>query len=149
MAVNEIDIPAPPADVWDVLLDPYAYVQWVVGGRSIRGVDPGWPEPGTRFHHTAGMWPFVVADSTRMVELRRPDRLVLEARARPVGVARVVLSLAPADDRGTHVVFVEEPISGPLCLVPRVLLDRVTKLRNAAALRRLRTLVGQRLAARR
>jgi uncharacterized protein YndB with AHSA1/START domain len=144
MPTNEIDIGASPDDVFAVLVDPYAYVQWVVGGRTVRSVDPGFPEPGTAFHHTAGLWPFVVKDNTKVRELEPGRRIVLEARARPVGTAVAVLALEPTDDGGTHVVFTEEPLSGPLRFLPRPLLELLTKQRNAESLRRLRNIVEER-----
>jgi uncharacterized protein YndB with AHSA1/START domain len=149
VAVNEIDIPAPPEAVWDVLVDPYTYVRWVVGGRAVRGVDADWPQPGSAFHHIAGRWPVEVRDSTKVAALDPPRRLVLEARARPVGVARVALTLDPNPDGSTHLTIDEEPISGPVRLVPRFLLDLMTKARNAESLRRLRNLVEDRSRARR
>lgn len=143
MAENEIDIPAPVEDVWEVLLDPYAYVRWVVGGRTVRAVDEDWPRPGTAFHHTAGVRPLVVKDKTKVLELEPHRRLVLEAKARPVGTARVVLELEATDD-GTRVTLVEEPVSGPLTLVPDGVIDALTRARNAQSLRRLRALVEER-----
>lgn len=144
MPTNEIDIPAPVDDVWDVLVDPSAYVQWVVGGRTLRGVDPGWPRPGAAFHHTAGMWPVVVKDKTKVIGLHPGQRIELEARARPAGTAKVVITVTPTDDGGTRLVFTEEPLSGPVRLVPRPVMDALTKVRNAESLRRLRTMVEER-----
>lgn len=144
MPTNEIDIPAPVGEVWDVLVDPAAYVRWVVGGRTLRGVDPGWPEPGSAFHHTAGMWPIVVKDKTKVLGLRPNRRIVLEARARPAGTAKVVITLTPTDDGGTHLVFTEEPLAGPVCLLPALLVEVLARPRNAESLRRLRNLVEER-----
>jgi uncharacterized protein YndB with AHSA1/START domain len=140
---NEIDIPAPLDDVWEVLLDPSAYVRWVVGGRTVRDVDPGWPQPGNAFHHTAGMWPIVVKDKTVMVEVEPRRRLVLRAKARPAGEARVEITVEPVAE-GTHIVLVEEPVSGPVRFLPRPLLEFLVKPRNAESLRRLRNLVEER-----
>jgi hypothetical protein len=111
---------------------------------TLRGVDPGWPEPGTAFHHTAGLWPVVVKDKTKVIGLQPRQRIELEARARPAGTAKVVITLVPTDDGGTHLMMTEEPLSGPVRLVPRPLLAMVTKARNAASLRRLRHLVEER-----
>lgn len=144
MPTNEADIPASIDAVWDVLVDPTAYVCWVVGGRTVRDVDTGWPAPGTAFHHTAGMWPVVVKDKTKVIDLEPKRRIVLEARARPAGTAKVVLTLEPAPNGETHVVFTEEPLSGPVRLIPRPLLELMTKPRNAESLRRLRNLVKER-----
>jgi uncharacterized protein YndB with AHSA1/START domain len=143
MARNEIDIDRPPADVYRVLLDPSAYVQWVVGARLLRGADPAWPEPGTRFYHEVGVWPLVLRDNTKLLEAVPDERVVLEARIRPAGVATVTLQLEPRGS-GTHVTMVEEPACGPLRTLPRSLTDPLVAGRNAWGLRRLKRLVGQR-----
>ena len=147
MPTNETDIPASPEEVWAVLVDPHAYPEWVVGARRIRAVDPGWPAPGTAFHHEVGPWPLRVKDNTKVRELVAPTRLVLEARARPAGVALVTITLEDRGAEGTHLVFTEEPCAGPATYIPRPVLEAMTKARNAESLRRLRNVVEQRRAA--
>lgn len=144
MPRNETDIPAPPEEVWAVLTDAYAYPDWIVGARRIRAVDPGWPAPGTAFHHEVGAWPVRLKDNTKVRELVPPIRLVLEARARPAGVAVVTLTLEDKGPEGTHLVFTEEPCAGPAKYIPRPVLEAMTRARNAESLRRLRNLVEQR-----
>ena len=147
MARNETDIRARPEDVWAVLVDPHAYPDWVVGARRIRHVEDGWPRPGTAFHHEVGTWPLRVKDNTKVRELVEPTRLVLEARARPAGVAAVTVLLEDRGAEGTHVVLLEEPIGGPAKLVPKPVMDALTHARNAESLRRLRRVVEERATA--
>ena len=45
---------APVGAVATVLADPRSYDGIVVGSRRIRWFDAGWPEVGSRFHHTIG-----------------------------------------------------------------------------------------------
>ncbi|HEX9969588.1 MAG TPA: SRPBCC domain-containing protein [Acidimicrobiales bacterium] len=144
MATNETDIPARPDDVWAVLVDAYAFPDWVVGARRIRAVEPEWPAPGAAFHHEVGAWPFRLKDNTKVRELVAPTRLVLEARARPAGVAVVTLTLEDRGAEGTHLVMTEKPCAGPATLVPGPVMDALTRTRNAESLRRLRNLVEQR-----
>jgi uncharacterized protein YndB with AHSA1/START domain len=136
-------IDAPPERVFAVLADAPAYADWVVGSRHIRAVEPGFPAPGSRFHHTVGIGPLTVRDHTEVLESEPPRRLRLEAHARPVGSATVTLELVP-DGTGTRVSMVEDPsgCSAPLKLVPPVHL--LTRLRNAESLRRLEALVARR-----
>jgi uncharacterized protein YndB with AHSA1/START domain len=142
----EIDIDdASPAAVFAVLVDPEAYIRWVVGARRLRGVDPHWPEPGARFHHEIGTWPFLIRDWTAMVELVPHSRIVLEARVGPVGTARVTI-LVEARAGGTHVTVLEEPVGGVLRTLPRPLLDPLVGLRNRLSLARLRELVAEQAA---
>jgi|SRR5687767_8678549 len=142
-ARTEVDLDVPPDRAFAVLVDPEAYIRWVVGARRLRGVDPHWPEPGARFHHEIGVWPFLVRDWTQMVELVPHARLVLEARAGPVGVARVTV-LVEARGRGSHVTLLEEPVRGVLRSLPSPLLDPLIDLRNRLSLGRLRDLVEER-----
>jgi uncharacterized protein YndB with AHSA1/START domain len=144
MPTNETDIPARPQEVWAVLTDAYAFPDWVVGARRIRAVEPGWPAPGAAFHHEVGPWPFRVKDNTKVRELVPHTRLVLEARARPAGVAIVTVTLEDRGAEGTHLVLTEEPCAGPATYVPRPLLEAATRARNAESLRRLRNLVEER-----
>jgi uncharacterized protein YndB with AHSA1/START domain len=133
----------PPAAVYAVLADPGAYADWVVGAQRIRDVEGEWPHPGARFHHVVGVWPLRLRDSTQVVESVPDRRLVLEARARPMGRAVVDLELRDLDGE-TEVVMREAPVSGPARLVPRALLDPVVRRRNERSLDRLHELTDRR-----
>jgi uncharacterized protein YndB with AHSA1/START domain len=144
MARTETTTTASPQDVWDVLMDPYAYGHWVVGSSHVRDVDSEWPEPGSRFHHSVGLRPLTLSDHTRVLQLDPLRRLVLEAKARPLGTARVELVLTPVGS-GTHVTMIEEP-ADPFTwlLTANPLAQRLLRLRNDEALRRLRRLAEER-----
>jgi uncharacterized protein YndB with AHSA1/START domain len=142
MAVNEIDVAAPPEAVWDVLADPPAYAQWVLGTKRIRGADQGFPEPGTRLYHTVGAGPLALNDSTRVVEAERPKRLVLDARLGALGAQRVVIELHQRDT-GTTVVVAERGVRGPSRLLSPAG-DAVLRGRNRWSLDRLKRLVERR-----
>lgn len=86
---------APVDVVWALLADPWSYSRWVCGTVRIRAADPDWPAPGSRLHHSFGPWPVRVHDDTRVLEADRPTRLVLLARARPLGSVRVEIALSP------------------------------------------------------
>lgn len=51
---------ASPQRVWEVLADGWRYPGWVVGASGMRAVDPEWPAPGARIHHSVGLWPFLI-----------------------------------------------------------------------------------------
>jgi uncharacterized protein YndB with AHSA1/START domain len=143
LAEVSLTIPHPPAAVFAVLADPDAYPDWVVGAQRIREADGEWPQPGSGFHHVVGVWPLRLRDSTEVVEAVPDTRLVLEARARPMGRARVELELE-AKGPGTEVVMREAPISGPARLVPSAVLEPTIRRRNELSLDRLRRLVERR-----
>ena len=143
MARTTIYAAAPPEAVFAVLADPYTYDTWVVGCKEIRGVERGWPESGSTFHHSVGMGPITVKDSTSVTESAPPDRLVLRARARPTGVARVEFDLA-ARDGGTEVTITEVPVEGPPALLHNPVQDWLIDRRNRETLRRLKRLAEAR-----
>ena len=139
MARTTIHVAAPPEAVFAVLSDPYTYEHWVVGCKKIRAVEGDWPQAGATFHHAVGMGPITVKDSTSVTECAEPRRLVLRARARPTGVARVALDLEPRDG-GTEVTITEVPIEGPPAALHNPLQDWLIDRRNRAGLRRLKQL---------
>jgi uncharacterized protein YndB with AHSA1/START domain len=132
-------IPASPERIWAVLADPGSYGYWVVGSDTIRDADGGWPQPGTKIHHRVGAGPFKLNDDTQVVEAQAPRHLVLHARARPFGTARVELELSP-EGTSTRVVMIEEPDDRVSRLLHNPLADRLLHRRNETALRRLNEL---------
>ena len=139
MATNTRFMPVPPEAVWDVLADAGKYGYWVVGSKVIRDEEPGWPEPGSKFHHTIGAGPFTLSDHTVSLEAQRPTLLKIRAKGRPVGTATVTMRMHPRDG-GTVVKMTENPdgVFAPLALNP--LLHVATKLRNSESLMRLEEL---------
>ena len=136
-------IPASPERIWAVLADPGSYGYWVVGSDTIRDADGGWPQPGTKIHHRVGAGPFKLNDDTRVVEAQAPRHLVLHARARPFGTARVELRLSP-EGTSTRVVMIEDPGDRFSRLLHNPLTDRLLHRRNETALRRLNELATAR-----
>jgi uncharacterized protein YndB with AHSA1/START domain len=137
MSVNQIDAEADPAAVFAVLSDAESYGSWVVGSSQIRDVEGPWPAEGATFHHTQGVGPLGIHDTTSVLECIPGSRLRLEVRARPAVVAEVEFDLRPHDG-GTRITMTEVPISGWASRVPRKMVDGAIHLRNAETLRRLR-----------
>jgi len=136
MSTNTRFVEASPRDVFDVLSDGWLFPSWVVGASRIRDVELDWPGVGARIHHSFGLWPAVVDDSTSILEWDPPRRVVLLARGWPFGEARVTLEVR--DHRGGCLVrMTEDAVSGPGALVPRPVMDLPMRLRNHEALRRL------------
>jgi uncharacterized protein YndB with AHSA1/START domain len=143
MAVNEIDIAAPPEAVFDVLSDADSYEFWVVGAKEIRGSDPGFPKPGTRFYHTVGLGPLTLRDHSTVVELDPPRRLVLEAGLRSLGSALVTLDLH-SEGTGSRIVMTERPASGLPLRIGLRLGNVLLRGRNFLSLEQLKELVESR-----
>ena len=140
MARNQVLIDAAPDTVFDVLTDAEDYPRWVVGASDVRDLDPDWPAVGTAFHHRVGLGPLTLPDRTTVVEIERPRRLVLQARARPAGTARITLELEPSGS-GTRVTLVEDPGDLLTRLIFTPLVHVAVRMRNAESLRRLKRLV--------
>jgi uncharacterized protein YndB with AHSA1/START domain len=132
-------VAATPDRVFAALADAWTYEHWVVGCKAIREVDDSWPAPGATFHHSVGLGPISVRDTTTVIECEASRRIVLRARARPAGVARVEVDLAAANG-GTEVAMVEQPVSGPPALMHNPLQDWLIDRRNRESLRRLKQL---------
>ena len=64
-----LDTTATTEQVWSVLADGWSYAMWVVGASRIRAVDTNWPAPGSRIHHSVGVWPVVLSDHTESVSV--------------------------------------------------------------------------------
>jgi uncharacterized protein YndB with AHSA1/START domain len=144
MATNTARFDVEPVQVWTVLADPSSYGHWVVGSKDVRAVEGDWPEPGSRFHHTVGYGPVEVNDDTLVLEAHEPERLVLEAHARPSGTARVTLELHARDDGRTDVSMEEHPVEGLAKLIHNPLQDKLIHRRNDESLRRLKYLAETR-----
>jgi uncharacterized protein YndB with AHSA1/START domain len=128
-----------PEAVWKVLADPASYGYWVVGSKGIRDADPGFPAPGTKFHHTIGVGPLTVRDHTEVLAAERPRLLRLRAKARPLGTASVTLELT-GERGGTRVRMTENPDGPYVLLALNPALQLFTKVRNAESLQRLEEL---------
>ena len=139
MATNERFMPVPPEAVWEALADAEGYGYWVVGSKLIRDVEPAWPAPGSRFHHTVGIGPMKVSDHTVSLAAERPRLLRMRAKARPLGTAQVELTMTP-EDGGTRVRMRENP-DGPTALLAfNPLVQLLVHGRNAESLMRLEEL---------
>jgi uncharacterized protein YndB with AHSA1/START domain len=141
VATNVAFFPVPPERVWAVLADPQSYADWVVGSDTIRDVDPTWPAAGSKLHHRIGVGPFKLNDNSEVLESFAPLRLVLQARGRPFGTARVKLELLEHDG-GTRVTMSEGPGDPISRVFHNPVFDRLVRARNHESLRRLGELAG-------
>lgn len=130
-------VAAPAEAVWAVLADGWQYATWVVGASRVRAVDEGWPAPGTRLHHSVGLWPALISDSTRSELAEAPHHLVLTARGWPIGEARVEIEVVPDGPQSCTVSIAEDASAGPGRLVPGPARQAMILPRNREALKRL------------
>lgn len=137
------DTTASRTQVWDVIADGWTYSQWVVGNSRMRAVDPGWPAVGSIIEHSIGVWPLLLDDRTVVQDCRPMEQLVLLAKGRPFGKARITLRLFDIGT-GCRIEMAEVPVGAPLGWVP----DRIALLavipRNRECTRRLAALAERR-----
>ncbi len=125
-----------PDAVFAVLADGWVFPTWVVGASRMRAVDASWPAEGSKLHHSFGVWPALIDDTTTVLEWDPPRRMVIKPAGWPIGEAKVTLQVKPRGD-GCVVRIDEEAVAGPGALVPKPLLDVPLHIRNVETLRRL------------
>lgn len=136
MSINVRRMNCPPEAVFRVLADGWLYPGWVVGASRMRDVDTAWPHAGSTLHHSVGVWPALLNDTTSVVTWEPPRRMVMTARGWPIGEARVTIDVKPFGG-GCLVRIQEEAVSGPAKALPHALTDALLQWRNAETLHRL------------
>lgn len=145
MAFTARELDASPSDVFAVLADPQTYPDWLIGASEIRDVDNNWPSPGAKFHHLVGIKPFVLPDSTEVIDVEPNRHLKLRVRTRPFVVADVTFELVGNDDRCV-ITFTEEPAFRPLGDLVQPFVDPLLHARNHRTLVRLEKVLARRTA---
>jgi hypothetical protein len=140
MASVSCHIDAEPDAVFAVLAEGWFYSNWVVGTSHVTAVETAWPAAGSRLHHASGIWPLVARDETVVGQVETDRILVLTARGRLFGQARVVIELAE-DAGGTAVRMHETPVAGPGKWLHNPVTDVLLTRRNTESLARLTALV--------
>jgi hypothetical protein len=108
----------------------------VVGATRIRAVDAEWPAVGARLHHSFGVWPAVIDDTTSILEWEPNQHVKFRARGWPIGEAEVTLTVKPRP-AGCVVQMREDAVDGPGLLIPKPVRDVGIRIRNREALQRL------------
>jgi hypothetical protein len=148
LSTVRIDLPVPVERAFLLLEDPRSLRTLVPGARRIRRFDPAWPAPGTLVHHTVGVFPLLVRDTTEVLACERDHRLLLEARLQMLGTFLIDMRLEP-DGSASRLVIEETVIRGPFghgLLRPGI--EVLIMLRNLELGRRFRRLLEQRESAR-
>lgn len=146
MSENSRVVAANPNDVWRVLADGWLYPLWVVGATRMRSVDQHWPTVGARLHHSVGVWPLTIDDTTEVLAEKSPSLLRLRARAWPGGEAEVEIEIEP-EGEGARITIREDAVQGVGRLVPAPVRHLSLAWRNTETLRRLAYLAERREAA--
>lgn len=136
MATNRRILSCAPDDVFAVLANGWLYPSWVVGASRMRDVEHAWPSVGAAIHHSFGVWPLLVNDTTSILEWDPPRHALLKARGWPAGSAHVQIDVE-STTAGCRVSITEDAVEGPGTLVPKPARDAAMLLRNRETLQRL------------
>jgi hypothetical protein len=140
----ERDTSASREEVWAVIADGWTYSQWVVGNSRMRAVDLNWPNVGSTIRHSVGVWPLLLDDVTVVEDCQPLQQLVLLAKGRPFGKARITLRLFDLDDGGCRIEMAEVPVGAPLGWVPKRLALAAAFPRNRECTWRLAAIAERR-----
>ncbi|MBJ7463365.1 MAG: SRPBCC family protein [Mycolicibacterium sp.] len=130
--------------VWAVIADGWTYSQWVVGNSRMRAVDPRWPEVSSTIDHSIGVWPLLVDDQTVVEDCEPRRQIVLLAKGRPFGKARVTLRLSDTADGGCRIEMAEVPVGFPMGWIPERLALAAAVPRNRECTQRLAAIAERR-----
>jgi hypothetical protein len=143
MSLTRREMRCSPADVFAVLEDGWLLGLWVVGASRIRRVDAAWPAPGSAVHHSVGIWPALLDDTTSVESWAPGQSIQLRARAWPAGEATVLIEVQPRV-AGALVTMTEDAVKGPGLIFPKPLRSLGLHPRNTESLQRLAFLAENR-----
>lgn len=136
MAVRHRLISTSPQSVWTVLEDGARYAQWVVGTSSSKPVRGHWPQLGSAIGYEVRLGPLRLTNETVVRRCVPGEALELEAKAGPLGTARIAIELRPWGDH--CLVFVDEhPLRGAGGTLHNMAVEALIQIRHRAMLARL------------
>ncbi|MFE9773244.1 SRPBCC family protein [Streptomyces sp. NPDC005931] len=136
MAVRHRLIRTSPRDVWAVLADGNRYADWVVGTSESEPVRGQWPRLGSAIRYQVPLGPWKVSNETVVRRCLEGEALELEAKAGPLGTARIAIEIRPWGD-DCLVVVDEHPLRGAGGLMHNVAVEALIQLRHRTMLARL------------
>lgn len=98
---SEIELGAPPDEVWDVVMDPHRLGDWVTTHVGVGDDAPTELTEGSSFEQTLKVGGPKFDVTWNVVEADRPRRVVWEGDGPAGSTARVVYELEPAGDGAT------------------------------------------------
>jgi carbon monoxide dehydrogenase subunit G len=93
-----IDIAVPPQRVWDVIMDPHHFDEWVTIHRKLGHVDDGGLRPGFQVEQTLALHHANFKVRWLLAELDPPYHAIWEGRGPAGSHARIVDTLTALDD---------------------------------------------------
>ena len=141
LVTASIDLAAPPADVWKLVMDPNRLADWVTVHRELHHADDGPPRVGYRMDQHIHLRGVSLEIHWKLVECRPDELAVWEGRGPARSRARTEYVLRPARDGGTRFDYHNEfpaPL-GPIgAIVSRALVGGIPEREASRTLERLR-----------
>jgi uncharacterized protein YndB with AHSA1/START domain len=139
-----IDIAAPPAGVWEIVMDPNRLGEWVTIHRKLRGSDDGAPRVGFRMDQQVHLRGVSIDVHWTLVECVPCERALWEGRGPARSRAHTEYRLRPIPGGGTRFDYRNEfhaPL-GPLgALASRALVGGIPEREATQTLDRLRAIL--------
>jgi len=144
LVTASIDIDAPSAAVWDVVMDPHRFADWVTIHRRIHRTDDGAVRPGYEVEQTLALRgaPFKV--HWTLAEAEAPRRATWDGRGPGGSRARTTYRLADRDGGGTRFDYTNEfraPGGFVGAAAGRALVGGISQREASRSLERLKALV--------
>ncbi|MDI9835403.1 SRPBCC family protein [Streptomyces sp. KAU_LT] len=136
MAVRHRLIHVGPSAVWDVLEDGSRYAEWVVGTARSEPVRGQWPQEGAAIRYEIRIGPARLANETVVRRYEEGRLLELEAKAGPLGTARISIEVRPWGEK-TLVIVDEHPLQGAGGMLHNAGFEALIQLRHRTMLARL------------
>jgi carbon monoxide dehydrogenase subunit G len=140
----QIDIAAPPEKVWEVVMDPSRFGEWVTIHRKVNSADAGPPHQGAKMEQTLCLRGANFKVKWHLSECDGPRHAEWEGRGPMHSYARTVYDLAADGNGGTQFQYTNEfkAPGGPLgSAASRVLVGGLPEREANASLRKLKALL--------
>jgi uncharacterized protein YndB with AHSA1/START domain len=140
----QIDIDAPPEEVYDLMLDPKRLHEWVTIHRKVNKVDSGEPREGFHMDQTLCLRHANFKVRWTLTEADRPHSATWEGKGPAGSYARVTNQLSPNGNGGTHYEYentFEAPGGAMGRLASRVLVGGMPKREADKSLKKLKKLL--------
>ncbi|MFD7702061.1 SRPBCC family protein [Streptomyces caelestis] len=136
MAVRHHLVRTSPQSVWAVLEDGTRYADWVVGTSSSKPVRGHWPQLGSAIGYEVRFGPLSLSNETVVRRCLPGEMLELEAKAGPLGTARIAIELRSWGDH-CLVIVDEHPLKGAGGTVHNAAVEALIQIRHRTMLARL------------